>query len=116
MALAATIAAFANYGILSWRLGRDPMGRLGSARLGETFVKCVAATVVSVGGGWAAYWGLETWLGVPDSMLGRAALLLPILALIAAAYFLTAHALRVPDSDRALELVRRKLGMRRKEE
>lgn len=117
LALANTAAAFINYFILSWWLGRVLERPLGAhPRTGETLWKSALAAGVAGGVGWAVYALLRHWLGVPLNTISRAVYLLPVLALTGALYFALAHALRIPDSDRAMEMVLKKLRKGRRAE
>jgi putative peptidoglycan lipid II flippase len=116
LALANTISTLANYMLLAWYLHRlYPTTASGDekTRIGETFWKSMGAAAVACGVGWLVYWGLVAWRGVPQGTIHQAAFLLPILAGVAAFYFLLAHAMRVPDSDKAADAILRKLKLRR---
>ncbi|MCL5271448.1 MAG: murein biosynthesis integral membrane protein MurJ [bacterium] len=115
LALANTLASFAYYFILAGFLGRvleRPMGE--RPRIAETFWKSLAASVVACGAAAGLYWAVVHWLGAPGGTLTRAALLLPVLAVAAALYFVLAHALHVPDSHEATGMIMARL--RRKKE
>jgi putative peptidoglycan lipid II flippase len=113
LALANTLAMFVNYGALAWYL----RGELHAAerderpRIAETFWKSMAASALACGAGWAVYRGLLGWLGTPHGTMARAALLLPMLAAVAALYFVLARLIHVPDVRRATELALEKLRL-----
>lgn len=118
LALANTISTLANYLLLAWYLKRlYPQAVVGEAgerpRIAETFWKSLVAAIVACGVGRLLYGGLVLWLGDPGRTLMQALYLLPAIAGVAALYFLIAHALRVPDSDKAADTILRKLKLRR---
>jgi peptidoglycan biosynthesis protein MviN/MurJ (putative lipid II flippase) len=108
LALAATIAAFVNYAILSNYLKHDPARPLEGARLTETLIKCSFAGLLAVGGPWLLYRTIAANWPHDGSTLGRALLLLPMIVLSIPLYFALAHAFRVPDADRAYDMVKRR--------
>jgi putative peptidoglycan lipid II flippase len=109
LALASTVSAFVVYGALSWDLRRDPARPLEGGRIGETFVKCLAAAAAAVGAGRLAYEGLIRVVDPSASKWAEAATLLPTIALVALLYFPLAHLFRTPDSDKALEMLKRRI-------
>lgn len=113
LALASTLAAFADYGYMAWAT-RSRIG-IPSSEPGAwtTLVKCVAAGVISIGAGAIAYHAIVGWIGAPATTVTRGALLLPLLALASVAYFMLIHFFRVQDSDRAVEMIKRRLISRR---
>lgn len=113
LALANTVAAFVNYYVLSWWIGRvlqNPVGT--NSRIGETFWKCTVASAVACGLGAGAYWLMKVQFGIPTHTLGRAVFLFPVIGLIAGIYFALVHTLHVPDSAQAIEMVLRKFRKR----
>lgn len=108
LALASTLAAFVNYGALVWYLRNDPARPLAESRLTETMAKSMAAGLLAVGGTWLVYHMVVRQLG-DSASLHRIALLLPAIAISIPLYFALAHAFRVPDADRALDMIRRRL-------
>lgn len=109
LALSTTIAAFVNFAMLSWYV-RAKLGlSIGDARLPETFTKCLAAAVISIGGAAIMYRALITGTGEPMTTLSRAACLLPLVGSSAVAYFLLVRLFRVPDASRALDMIGRRL-------
>lgn len=121
IALAATLSSFINYGVLWWGLRRDDARPLAGSRATETLVKCAIASVASIGAARALHVAATGFAGpalarLPGGAEGTLSLALsslPFMALAAFAYFPLAHLLRVPDSDRALEMLTRKLRRRR---
>lgn len=118
LALANTISTLANYLLLAWYLKRlYPAAVIGDAgekpRIAETFWKSMIAAVIACGIGRLAYAGLIAWRGAPLGTLAQVFYLLPVIAGVAALYFLLAHAFRVPDSDQAANTILRKLKLKR---
>lgn len=118
LALANTISTLTNYLFLSWYLRRQyPAAVIGEEgekpRIAETFWKSMIAAVIACGAGRLAYTGLVALAGAPGRTLEQAIYLLPVLAGVAIFYFLLAHALRVPDSDKAASTILRKLKLKR---
>ncbi len=112
LALASTLAAFANYGWLVWHLRGDPARPLGEARSAETLAKCALAAAVAVVVAWGLCVGGARVLGTPTGTLGRAAYVLAAIAVAGGAYFPLAHGFKVPDADKAWDLIRRRLTAR----
>ena len=116
LALAFTVGTYVNYALLAWYARRD----FGEAmteqkQVGATLARSTAAALLACGAGALAYYPLRRWLPIPlDSALTRGALLLPVIALVAGLYFVLAHALRVPDADRAKSILTRRLKLNRK--
>lgn len=113
LALASTLAAFVNYGMLQFYLQRDPAKPLAESRLSETLLKSALAGLLGVGIPWLIYTGIASRWETGDALLARAALLLPMIALSVPLYFALAHFFRVPESDRAVELIRNRLTRKR---
>jgi putative peptidoglycan lipid II flippase len=113
LALASTLAAFVNYGILQAYLNRDPAKPLAESRLTETLFKSSAAGLLGVGLPWLLYQLVVHQLHAPDTTIERAAFLLPAIILSVPLYFALAHLFRVPESDRAVELIRKRLIRKR---
>jgi putative peptidoglycan lipid II flippase len=109
LALASTLAAFVNYGVLQFYLARDPAMPLAESRLTETMVKCSLAGLLGVGGPWLLYHGAGNLWGYGDATFHRALLLIPAVAISIPLYFALAHLFRVPESDRAVDMIRRRL-------
>lgn len=110
LALASTLAAFVNYGMLHVILERDPARPLAESRLAETLVRCSLAGLLGVGGPWLLYHGAGTLWGYGETTLERALLVLPAVVLAIPLYFGFAHLFQVPESDRAVEMIRRRLA------
>ncbi|MCE5229914.1 murein biosynthesis integral membrane protein MurJ [bacterium] len=118
LALANTISTLANYLLLAWYLKRlYPSAVIGEAgerpRIAETFWKSMTAGLIACGIGRLVYSGLVAWRGMAHGTIEQALYLFPVIAGVAALYFLLAHALRVPDSDKAADTILRKLKLRR---
>lgn len=113
LALASTLAACVNYGMLQFYLQRDPAKPLAESRMSETLLKSSIAGLLGVGVPWLIYTGIAGRWEIGDALLARAALLLPMIALSMPLYFALAHFLRVPESDRAVELIRNRLTRKR---
>ncbi|MEN6627283.1 MAG: murein biosynthesis integral membrane protein MurJ [Candidatus Sumerlaeia bacterium] len=111
LALAFTLGGFALHFSLDHYM-RKTMGPavLGlRPRIGETIWKCLLAALVTNGAGWAIYFLLVRQFGAPAGTIHRAVYLLPVIAAVAAGYFALVHALGVPDSEAAVNLVLKKL-------
>lgn len=113
LALASTLAACVNYGVLQGYLKRDPARPLAESRMGETLLKSGMAGLLGVGIPWVIFHGIAVQTGYGESLIGRAALLLPMIAIAVPLYFALAHLFRVPESDRAVELIRNRLMRKR---
>jgi putative peptidoglycan lipid II flippase len=114
LALANTLATFVNYFALTWYL-RGDLHAISAAehpRIGETFWKSIAASALACGAGWSLYSAWIGRFGAPQGTLGRAALLLPLLAGVAALYFVIARVIHVPDSKKATDAILKKLRAR----
>lgn len=109
LALASTLAAFVNYGILQLYLHRDPVKPLAESRLTETLLKSSIAGLIGVGLPWLLYQFVIHQWGTPEGAVLRASFLVPVIALSIPLYFAFAHLFRVPESDRAVELIRKRL-------
>lgn len=120
LALAYTLATFAHYGVLVWGLrsltrdDAEPAKGETRPRIIETLWKSTLAALAACGSGAWLYGWIRALVGDPTNTLSRAALLLPVIALVAVLYFLLAHLLRVPDSDRASDAILRRLKRRRR--
>lgn len=114
LALANTIATFSNYFVLVWAMGRilEKPGGV-TSHTGETFWKTLVSAAIACGLARLAYGGAIHWLGAPGNTLTRALYIFPFIALAAGVYFPLAHALRVPDADRARDSILRKLKRRK---
>ncbi len=118
LAIASTAAAFADYGMLTWQMRRDPAQPLAESRTAETFLKCLVAGLIAIGGGRMLYGFLAgqwpSWFagifGPLDSTLGRGVLLLPLIVLSSAIYFPLCHLFRVPDSDKAFGMIKKRFS------
>ncbi|MBI3736280.1 murein biosynthesis integral membrane protein MurJ [Candidatus Sumerlaeota bacterium] len=112
LALSNTLAAFVDYSVMTYFLRKDPSNPLALSRTPETFYKCLAAGVISIGGMRAVYALVASRLDM-DSSIERLLVLIPFLALSGTLYFGLAHLFRVPDSDRAFEKIKQKIFRRR---
>lgn len=112
LAIAGTVSAYANYAYLIYDLKRTRPTALSSPRVNETLLKSLAAGALSVGIVAGVFFALIQRVEMPSNMAARAGVLLPFIALAAAVYFGIGHLLRIPDSDRALDLIKRRLVRR----
>jgi putative peptidoglycan lipid II flippase len=108
LALATTLAITTNLALLLYRMRQEIGGAL-DRRLAETLWKCLAAA----GGMGLLLWGLvglfRAW-APHETFMSRAALIAVAAPLGAGAYFGLAAAMRTPDLNRALDLLRRRLS------
>ncbi len=102
-----SIASFAGYGVLAGlmhsTLKQDP-GE--SPRVGETLWKSGVASLVACGLGAGLYVGWVHMRGVPVGTMNRLTLLAPVLLLVSFLYIGLIRLLRVPDSERAIKIIR----------
>lgn len=110
LGLSNTIASFASYAVLA-RLMHSTLqpGEGENPRMGETMWKACAAALIACGLGAVVYGGWVLNWGVPAGTLRRLMLLTPVLGLVAVLYLAMIRLLRVPDSERALEMIRARL-------
>lgn len=113
LALAATLAGFVNYALLSWFLKNDPARPLEGLDIGQTVGRALAAGLVGIGGLSTLFHLLTANMPADSTTIGRAIVLLPFLLASVPLYFFLAHRFAVPDSDRAYELVKRRLSRKR---
>ncbi len=115
LALAFTCAGIALYLALAFYTRRTigPLAHGTRPRIAETLWKAALAALLANGLGWLAYQGLRVGLGVPQTTLARSLYLLPVIVAVSLLYFWLTHALRVPDADRAAQMLLRKLARRK---
>ena len=94
---------------IAWMLRRDPAQPLAGGAVGETLLKSLLAALLAVGGAWILFNTSVAAQFASASSLGRAAFLLPFMLLSAVLYFTLIKILKVPDADRAFDLLRRRL-------
>lgn len=112
LALATTIAAFANYYVMAYLI-RDSLSSVSAppTRIAETMWKAVLASLVCVGAMRLGYdWVAGHWEKI--GQLELIVTLLPAIALTILLYFPLARLLRIPDSERATSLLMGKLKSR----
>ncbi len=110
LGLSYSIASYASYGVLAGLM--HPALRHGpeeSPRVGETIWKAGMASLMACGLGAGLYHGWVYMAGAPLGILNRLALLAPVLLLVSVFYFLLIRFLRVPDSEKALEMIRERI-------
>jgi hypothetical protein len=78
-------------------------------RIGETFWKSLLAAAVACAVGAALYAVVTGHVLTPHHTLSRAAVLLPVIGIVAALHFGLVRLLRVPDSARATAMILGKL-------
>ena len=111
LAFAFTVGAFVNYAVLAHYMRRDAPrpADAAPAHFVETFWKTMLAALAACGLGWWLYLGLVAALNEPQTKIAQALYLLPTITLVAALYFAFCRLLRVPDSQRATDLILRNL-------
>jgi putative peptidoglycan lipid II flippase len=110
LALGTGCVAITNFAILYFLMRRETTS-LGSRDLGVTFGKIAIASAALAAVCWAAQtWALGGW--THWNIFMKIAGLMGTIGLAAAAYFVTALALRIPELDDVTALVKRKLGRR----
>lgn len=109
LGISSTLASFAGYLVLSYFLKADLQPQAGEhPGIGETLGKSLIGSLVACGVGLGGYVGWIYRYGEPEGSLRLALVLLPILVVVSGLYFVIIRFLEVPDSERAVELLRRK--------
>ena len=111
LALAFTLSSFVNYGVMAWLMRKDLVTPAGEPRpqIAQTLWKTMLASLAAVGLGAWLYVGLVQKAGLAGSRTREAVALAIAMGAVVVLYFALVRLLRTPDSERAGELIMRKL-------
>lgn len=113
IALATSLSAFANTGVLLWLLRRK-VGPLGLRAVATTGVKAVLASLPSASAGYFTWWYLNGLLG--GGLLYQISTILIAVVVAGGVYIAFARLFRVQEITDVLAMVKRKLGGGRDDE
>lgn len=114
LAIGGTLSSFADYFVMTWHLKHSGREVASGGSVTETLLKSMAAGLLSIGGSWLIYWELGRKFGPPETTIWRAIYVLPLISIAAVVYFVICHFFKVPDSDRAFDMLRRRLMRKKK--